>query len=148
MLNADEYLVTLFSATRVHAQARFPRNAFRLLFLLLMVPYGASYAELLACLHCSEPVFHQMLIVSSREEVFSILAPQRDYWQRHLSDLTREDAAILERNLKMVRRAVKERNGINSLLQRHGFALRVSVLHGKGYVLLRDRPEIHSRESL
>src|SRR6476660_10658037 len=76
MLNAEERIVTLLGPERIYAQCRFSKGAFRLLFLLLRAPHGANYAELLACLRCSEAVFRRLLTTVSHEDVLTLLAPQ------------------------------------------------------------------------
>ena len=73
ILNIDERIVTLLVLGQISAQSQFSRNAFRLLFLLLNSPYGAGYAELLACLHCSESVFTRLLGASSYEQMVKYL---------------------------------------------------------------------------
>jgi len=135
MLNVDERIVTQMGPERIYAQCSFPRRAFRLLFLLLRAPYGANYAELLACLLCSETIFRRLLTTTSHEEALTILAPQVDRWHKHLDNCARQGNAILERELKMVRRAVKERHGVSSLLRKNGFALTVKAMYRKGYLL-------------
>jgi hypothetical protein len=135
MLNADERIVTLLGPERIHAQCRFSNGAFRLLFLLLRAPHGANYAELLACLRCSEGVFRRLLTAVSHEDVITILAPQIDRWNKHLEQSARQGNAVLERELKMVRRAAKEHYGVDSILRKNGFAFTVKAMYRKGYLL-------------
>lgn len=135
MLNADERIVTLLGPERIQAQCRFSKGAFRLLFLLLRAPHGANYAELLACLRCSEAVFRRLLTAVSHEDVMTILAPQIDRWNKHLEQSARQGNAVLERELKMVRRAAKEHYGVDAVLKKHGFALAVKAMYRKGYLL-------------
>ncbi len=137
MLNANERIVTLLGPERIYAQCRFSNSAFRLLFLLLRAPHGANYAELLACLRCSDTVFRRLLTTSSHEDVLVILAPQIDRWNKHLERSALQGNAVLERELKMVRRAAKERHGVNALLKQNGFALTVKAMYRKGYLLTR-----------
>jgi hypothetical protein len=136
-LNADERIVTLLGHGRVCAQCRFSRSAFRLLFVLLRAPYGADYAELLACLRCSEAVFRKLLMAPSYEQMLEILAPQIARWHKHLERCSNQGQDMLEKELKIVRRAAKERQGVNPVLQKNGFALTVRALYRKGYLLTR-----------
>ena len=135
MLNADERIVTLLGPDRIYAQCRLSKGAFRLLFLLLRAPHGANYAELLACLHCSEAVFRRLLTTVSHEDVITILAPQIDRWNKHLEQSAQKGDVVLERELKIVRRAAKEHYGVDSILKKHGFALTVKAMYRKGYLL-------------
>jgi hypothetical protein len=135
MLNADERIVTLLGPERIHAQCHFSNGAFRLLFLLLRAPHGANYAELLACLRCSEAVFRRLLTTVSYEDAITLLAPQIDRWNKHLERSALQGNAVLERELKMVRRAAKERHGVDPILKKHGFALTVKAMYRKGYLL-------------
>ena len=137
MLNASEHIVTLLGPGHVCAQCRFSRSAFRLLFLLLKAPHGADYAELLACLCCSDAVFHKLLVAPSYERMRELLAPQIERWNKHLERTGQQEKTLLEKELKMVRRAVKERHGANTLLEQNGFALRVRAMYRKGYLLTR-----------
>jgi hypothetical protein len=132
-LNADERIVTLLGQGRVCAQCHCSRSAFRLLFILLRAPYGADYAELLACLRCSEPVFRKLLTASSYEQVLEMLAPQIARWHTYLERCSSQGS--LEKELKIVRRAAKERQGVNSVLRKNGFALAVRALYRRGYLL-------------
>jgi hypothetical protein len=132
-LNADERIVTLLGHGRVCAQCRFSRSAFRLLFVLLRAPYGADYAELLACLRCSESAFRKLLTATSYEQMLEMLAPQVERWHSYLERCSVQGS--LEKELKIVRRAAKERQGVNSVLQKNGFALAVRALYRRGYLL-------------
>jgi hypothetical protein len=132
-LNADERIVTLLGHGRVCAQCRFSRSAFRLLFVLLRAPYGADYAELLACLRCPETLFRKLLTASSYEQMLEMLAPHIARWHTYLERCSRQGS--LERELKIVRRAAKERQGVDSVLRKNGFALAVRALYRKGYLL-------------
>lgn len=136
-LNADERIVTLLGHGRVCAQCRFSRSAFRLLFVLLRAPYGADYAELLACLRCSEAVFRKLLMAPSYEQMLEILAPQIARWHTHLERCSDQGQDMLEKELKIVRRAAKERQGVNPILRKNGFALTVRALYRRGYLLTR-----------
>src|SRR5579859_5395089 len=84
MLNIDERIVTLLAAGHIVAQCRCSPSAFRLLFFLLRAPLGADYAELLACLRCSDLVFRKVFSLTSHEQILATLAPQIDRWHRHL----------------------------------------------------------------
>jgi hypothetical protein len=136
-LNIDERIVTLLGPGHICAQSQFPRGAFRLLCLLLRAPYGADYAELLACLSCPETVFRRVVNASSHEQALAFLAPQTERWSKHLEYTARQGDAALEKELKMVRRAAKERCGANTVLQNNGFSLTVRALYRKGYLLDR-----------
>jgi hypothetical protein len=135
VLHVNERIATLMGPECIRAQCRFPQSAFRLLFLLLRSPHGANYAELLACLRCSEPLFHRLLTTRSHEDLLTILAPQIDRWHRHLEQSAKQGRAVLERELKVVRRALKEAHGLNAFLQNNGFTLKVEVMYRKGYLL-------------
>ncbi|HLZ56960.1 MAG TPA: hypothetical protein VKR06_08435 [Ktedonosporobacter sp.] len=135
LLNIDERIVTLLGAGGIQAQCRCSPSAFRLLFFLLQAPHGADYAELLACLRCSESVFRKLFASSSREQILATLAPQVDRWHRHLEKSALHGKSALEKELKMIRRATKERSGVNAILKKHGFALTVRAMYRKGYLL-------------
>jgi hypothetical protein len=135
MLNVNERIVTLLGPEHVCAQCRFPRSAFRILFFLLKAPCGADYAELLACLCCSDTVFYKLLAATSYERLCEILAPQIGRWHKHLERSSAQGKTLLEKELKIVRRAVKERNGASTILQQNGFALTVRAMYRKGYLL-------------
>jgi hypothetical protein len=135
MLNVNERIVTLLGHENVFAQCRLSKNAFRILFLLLRAPSGANYAELLACLHCSDTIFQRLLSTCSHEDALAILAPQVARWNKHLEYSAQKGNHILERELKMVRRATKERQGANTILKENGFALTVKPLYRRGYLL-------------
>lgn len=137
MLNPSERIVTLLGPEHVYAQCRFSSSAFRLLFLLLRAPNGADYAELLAGLNCSEAVFRRLVAATSYEQVLEILAPHIDRWHKHLERSAQQGNAALERELKMVRRAAKERRGVNPILKQNGFSLTVRAMYRKGYLLTR-----------
>ena len=141
VLNLEEHIVTLFwpATEKILAQGRFPPSAFRSLIVLLKSPRGASYAELLAGLHCSEEVLKQLLAARTIDDVpeFQALA---SHWQGHLVAATSkldQDPEALERELKPVRWAVKEKRGIQAIARENGFGWRVRGLSRKGYVLLR-----------
>jgi hypothetical protein len=140
-INAEEQIVTLFSpgADAILAQGQFPPSAFRAFIVLLKSPRGASYAELLAGLNCSEEVIKQLLAARTTDEVseFHTLAY---HWQKHLVAATAEverDRFALERELKPIRWAVKLQRGVQSIARDKGFGWRVRVMPRKGYVLLR-----------
>jgi len=137
LLNVEERIVTMLDAGHICAQGRFSRSAFRLLGLLLRSPGGAEYAELLACLSCSEPVFRKLLETASHEQVLALLAPQVERWSQHLERAACQGAPALEKELKIVRRALKERSGASTILQKNGFALTIRTLYRKGYLLTR-----------
>jgi hypothetical protein len=137
VLNAHERIITLMGPEHICAQCRVSSSSFRLLFLLLRASHGANYAELLACLRCSETVFRRLLITNSHEDALTILAPQIDRWNKHLEHSAKQGHSILERELKMVRRAVKEPHGVSSVLKKNGFALTVRAMYRKGYLLTR-----------
>jgi len=141
VLNLEEHIVTLFwpETEKILAQGRFPPAAFGSLVVLLKAPRGASYAELLAGLHCSGEILRQILAARTIDDVpeFQQLA---SHWQDHLAEATSkldEDPEALERELKPVRWAVKEKRGIQAIARKNGFGWRVRGLSRKGYVLLR-----------
>nr|BBH87498.1 hypothetical protein KTC_22490 [Thermosporothrix sp. COM3] len=129
MLNTEERIVTLFHAEYVRAQCRLTYSAMRLLFLLLLAPNGADYAELLACLHSKE---RGLFTATSLTELRERLAPQIHHWSSWLKEAEPE---AVEQALKKVRRVIKERNGLNTLLEKHHFGMTIRVLYGKGYLL-------------
>jgi hypothetical protein len=144
LLNVEERIVTMLNAGHVCAQGRFSRSAFRLLGLLLRSPCGAEYVELLACLSCTEAVFRKMLMAASREQAHALLAPQVERWSQHLERAACQGAPALEKELKIVRRALKERSGASTILQKNGFALTIRTLYRKGYLLTRTpAPQCH-----
>jgi hypothetical protein len=141
VLNLEEHIVTLFwpATEMILAQGRFPPSAFRSLVVLLKSPRGASYAELLAGLHCTEEVLKHLLASRTTDDVpeFQQLS---SHWQEHLAAATSQlnhDPEALERELKPVRWAVKEKRGIQAIARANGFGWRVRGLSRKGYVLLR-----------
>jgi len=141
VVNLEEHIVTLFwpATEKILAQGHFPPSAFRTLVVLLKSPRGASYAELLAGLHCAEEVLKQLLAARTSDDVpeFQQLA---SHWQEHLAEATSkldQDPEALERELKPVRWAVKEKRGIQAIARKNGFGWRVRGLSRKGYVLLR-----------
>ncbi len=138
LLNIEERIVTLLGPGHICAQTRFTESAFRLFSLLLRTPEGAEYAELLACLSCPDTVFRKLLLASSHEQALALLAPQVDRWNKRLEQVARQGSSSLERELKMVRRALKERSGAHTVLQKNGFALAVRTLYRKGYLLTRS----------
>jgi hypothetical protein len=138
LLNIEERIVTMLGPGHICAQTRFTESAFRLFGLLLRAPQGAEYAELLACLSCPETVFRKLLLAGSHEQALALLAPQVDRWNKHLERVAQQGASDLERELKMVRRALKERSGANTVLRKNGFALAVRTLYRKGYLLTRS----------
>jgi hypothetical protein len=140
VLNIEEYIVTLLAFDKIRAQCRCSPAAFRILFILARAPYGANYAELLACLCCSEGVFHKVWATSSHEEALALLAPLVERWQRRLEKAALQGQSVLERELKMVRRATKERSGLNTILKKPGFSLSVQALYRKGYQLAPALP--------
>lgn len=141
VLNLEEHIVTLFwpATEKILAQGRFPPSAFRTLVVLLKSPRGASYAELLAGLHCAEEVLKHLLAARTTDDVpeFQQLSA---HWQEHLKEAASklgQDPEALERELKPVRWAVKEKRGIQAIARANGFGWRVRGLSRKGYVLLR-----------
>jgi hypothetical protein len=138
LLNIETCIVTMLKQGQVCAQCRFPRSAFRLLILLLKASYGADYAVLLACLCCPEKIFHKLVLASSYEQIETILASQIMGIRRRLEQVELKGEGQIEKELKVVRRVVKERGGVNMLLQKHGFPLTVKNLHRKGYLLMRE----------
>jgi hypothetical protein len=135
MLNVNDRIITLLKPGRIYAQCRLSPGAFRLFFLLLRAPRGADYAELLACLHCSEAVFDKLLMASSYERILEVLAPQIQRWNTHLEHTGRQSKVLLEKELKIIRRVAKERNGVNTVLLKAGFAMTVKAMYRKGYLL-------------
>lgn len=135
LLNPNERIVTLMEHERIYAQCHLSNSAFRMLFLLLRAPHGANYAELLACLRCSETVFRRLLTSRSYEDTLSILAPQINLCYKHLEKSAQQGSTVLERELKIVRRAAKEPYGVSGALQRNGFTLTVKAMYRKGYLL-------------
>ena len=140
-INAEEQIVTLLApgADAILAQAQFPPSAFRAFIVLLKSPRGASYAELLAGLNCSEEVIQQLLDARTTDEVseFHTLAY---HWQEHLvaaASRVEQDPFALERELKPVRWAVKLQRGVQTIARDKGFGWRVRAMPKKGYALLR-----------
>lgn len=141
VINREEQIVTLLSpgAEAILAQSQFPTSAFRTFIVLLKSPRGASYAELLAGLHCSEEVIKLLLAARTTDDVpeFHALAY---HWQEHLVAATarvERDPFALERELKPIRWAVKLKRGVQGIAREKGFGWRVRVMPRKGYVLLR-----------
>jgi hypothetical protein len=141
VVNVEEHIVTLFwpATEKILAQGHFPPSAFRTLVVLLKSPRGASYAELLAGLHCTEEVLKQLLAARTSDDVpeFQALA---SHWQDHLVEATsrlEKDPEAWEREVKPVRWAVKEKRGVQAIARKNGFGWRVRGLSRKGYVLLR-----------
>jgi hypothetical protein len=138
-LNTHERIATLLEHERIYAQCHLSNSAFRMLFFLLRAPHGANYAELLACLRCSETIFRRLLTTRTYEDTLSILAPQINLCYIHLEKSAQQGSNVLERELKIVRRATKEPYGVSGALQRNGFTLTVKAMYRKGY-LLAKRP--------
>jgi hypothetical protein len=139
VLNLEEQIVTLLAQTpQAHmlAQSRFPRSAFRALLLLLRCPSGATYAQLLASLHCSEEVLHRLVTTpASDRSAFEALVShwQTLHWQAAHQG---EKGAAVQRELKALRWAVKGKRGLEPIAQRAGFGWRVQALPRRGYLLL------------
>jgi hypothetical protein len=140
VLNLREHIVTLLARAqaRILAQSRFPPNAFRALILLLTTPDGASYAHLLASLQCSEEVLGHLLTTQVSDP--PVLAALVTHWQAYLAQVTRqrEDPGALERELRVIRWAVKGKRGIEPIAKQAGFGWRVHALPRHGYLLLRS----------
>jgi hypothetical protein len=145
IINPQDLIVTLDSPASglFLAQCRFPTAAFRALILLLKSQRGASYAELLTVLYASEEVFTQLLQAPTADDapMFRAEVPR---WQEHLDETTiriDKDPKALERELKPIRRAVKQEGGIQTISRQEGFGWRIRSLpqrEGCGYILLRS----------
>jgi hypothetical protein len=138
ILNVREDIVTLLSPEAGHivAQCVFPHNAFRALVILLKSPRGASYAELYAAMRCPETVIRQVLASSSADqsEEFQVYV---GLWHQHLEQAALKGNLALERELKPIRRAVREKRSVHALGRECGFGWRVRVQTRRGYQLLR-----------
>ncbi len=139
VLHLGEQIVTLLAQApqaRILAQSHFPNSAFRALLLLLRSPHGATYAQLLASLHCSEDVLHQL--VSTPVGHLSTFAALTTRWQEYLSQAAhqQEKGAGVQRELKAVRWAVKGPRGLEPIAQRAGFGWQVHAFPRLGYLLL------------
>jgi hypothetical protein len=133
-LNVERCIVTLVGDRCVLAQSQFSRGAFRLLILLLKSPAGCSYAELFACLFCPEAVF-QRIVKAQPQQVADILESYTVNWKERLKTLAAKGPLIYERELKRIRRLLKEKNSVSAIFAEQGFGLTVRVLYRKGYVL-------------
>lgn len=133
-LNVERCIVTLVGDRCVLAQSQFSRGAFRLLVLLLKSPAGCSYAELFACLFCPEAVF-QRVVKASPQQVADILESYTLNWKERLKTLAAKGPLIYERELKRIRRLLKEKNSVSAIFAEQGFGLTVRVLYRKGYAL-------------
>lgn len=147
VINAEEQIVTLLhqETVRVVAQKQFPAYVFRALILLLKSTQGASYAQLFACLRCPEQVIRQLLAAPSAEQVREFQVDVA-YWQRYLEQVALKGPQALNRELKPVRRAVKETRGLQPLLQQNGFDWRVRALYRRGYILLRAPVSVPAKD--
>lgn len=146
VVNLEEQIVTLFlpASEKILAQSQFPPSAFRALILLFKSPRGASYAELLASLHCPESMIKLILAAHTSDDVPAFQA-EVTHWQEHLAEAAakvEKDPEALERELKPVRWAVKEKRGIQPIARKTGFGWRIRVLPRRGYILLRALPPI------
>jgi hypothetical protein len=140
VLNADQRIVTLTEdGRRIRAQCRLSLGSFRLLTLLIKSPEGSHYAEMFACLHCPDIVFEQVWREESVEQVRTILLPYTNHWQDYLSQVSARSVQDYEREVKMLRRLVKEKDGIHDKFHRYGFEVIVHTLYKRGYVLLPAR---------
>jgi hypothetical protein len=141
VINLEEHIVTLVWTESAHilAQSQFPPSSFRALILLLKSPNGASYAEILASLHCSYRIIKQLLAARTSDDVTEFQV-EAMHWQEHLAEAAARvarDPEALERELKPARFAVKEKRGIQPIARQKGFGWRVHVLPRRGYILLR-----------
>lgn len=138
VLSLEDHIVLLFlpDGGQILALGQFPPAAFRSLILLLKSPHGASYAEFLASLHCPYSIIKQILQSHAADDVpeFQVHV---SHWQQHLEKAAEKGADALEKELKQVRWAVKERRGVQPIIRKKGFGWRVKVLPRKGYILLR-----------
>ncbi len=141
VLNADERIVTLVADQRVLAQSQISRGSFRLLVLLLKSPIGCYYPELFACLYCPDAIF-QRVLKAPADQVAKILDPYIVYWSERLATLAEKGPLAYERELKRVRRLIKDKNSIHAVFQDQGFGLIVRVLYRKGYILRRSSLDI------
>jgi hypothetical protein len=137
-LNIAEEIVILLppEAGRVVAACVFPHNAFRALIILLKSPRGASYAEIYAAMRCPENVIRQILAApaADQSEEFQVYV---GIWQQHLEQVALKGNLALERELKPVRRAVREKRSVHTLGRENGFGWRVRIQTRRGYQLLR-----------
>lgn len=141
VINLAERIVTLIETEFAHilAQGQFPPSSFRALILLLKSPNGASYAEILASLHCSDSMIRRLLAARTSDDVTAFQVEVMR-WQDHLAEAAArvaKDPEALERELKPARFAVKEKRGIQPIAREAGFGWRVHVLPRRGYILLR-----------
>jgi hypothetical protein len=144
VVNLDEHIVTLLlpATGDVLAQGQFPPSAFRALILLFKSSRGASYAELLASLHCPESMIKRILAAPTPDDVAEFQAVVT-HWQEHLAEAATKierDPEALERELKPARWAVKEKRGIQPIARKTGFGWRIRALPRRGYILLRALP--------
>jgi hypothetical protein len=144
VLNANESIVTLVSNRHVIAQSQMSRSSFRLLVLLLKSPMGCYYAELFACLYCPEAVFQRVLRAPA-DQALKVLDPYIMQWSERLAALAEKGHLIYERELKRVRRLIKDKNSIHAIFQEQGFGLVVRVLYRKGYILRSSVSDITYR---
>lgn len=111
----------------------FPPGAFRgLVTLLLSFPEPASYARLAAAIQLPTAQIIDML----RSQSLAPLHSHEEYWHRHLTQVAaRQGPEAVHRELKLVRRAVKDPGGVADLLTSYIFGWRVKVAYKQGYLL-------------
>ncbi len=144
VINLEEQIVTQVAIKTAHitAQGRFPQSAFRALVILLKSPHVASYAELLAGLHCPAPLLGRLLVADRPAGIEDFQEDIRR-WQAYLAAASArrsQDPAACERELKAVRWAVCGKRGLVTIARQRGFDWRVRAVARRGYQLLRTAP--------
>jgi hypothetical protein len=144
VMNLEEQIVTLvmMATGQIKAQGRFPASAFRALVVLLKSPGGATYAELLAGLHCPATLLSRLLVADRLTEIEDFQEGIRR-WQAYLAKAeTRRshDPGAVERELKALRWAVRGKRGLVTIARQRGFDWRVRAVSRQGYQLLRTAP--------
>jgi hypothetical protein len=122
------------------AQAKFPRDAFRALGLLLLAEEGVGYEVLLTGLYSPDAVWSAVL------QNWSLSVPAfQEELNRKQAYLASLQKGAMEAEMQQIRRAVKGRAGVAPILERAGFGWMVQTHYKNGYVLC---PTQEASESL
>lgn len=144
VLNASAQVATLLQHGTICAQHYFSQHRFRLLVLLLKLPGGVLYAELLAILDCPEAVFQKILAATNEEAVSRALSPYTPRWRKHLAMIVQQGPREKRREMAVVWRLITGRNGLNTSIKNFGFA--AYPVYKQGYVLQRLADHKMTRE--
>ncbi len=135
VLNPSAQVVTLLQNGTIRAQHYFSQQRFRLLVLLLKLPGGVLYAELLAILNCPDAVVQKVLVATNHEAVSRALYSYTLHWKKHLATIAQQGPREKRRELVVVWRLITGKKGLNTAIKDFGFV--AYPVHKQGYVLQR-----------